>query len=937
MKFYPKSARVTTPDLPLSDIAEGEQKAKDYRDTLAEGGRNAMLSGATMGLFDNAAAWLDSLDSGDYELELLRRKRKQKEFEELRPGTALAMEVLGSLPTAVGTFGGVRGALTAASKAKKTGDFLQGGRTALYKTKSGKLKEVEVEGISPNGSIKVRDGSNTFAVNQKNLTARTSIKGDTPSNAAVGTVEGAAWGFSSGEGEDRAQSAVIGGLLGLSMGRALDVFTSPSPSANPVGKRTPADDAADAHMMGFTDEFIEQSRKINDESLRGAQIREEAETAVLGPSQPVQTYLDPFDRARGADLYSEKEGIWRSVREGYDKWLTGTSDFLMRRISPQLGALAQRGDETAVRNIGKDVDQYVDPITNVLKLELDDRKFHGMLLDYAKGVTSRKEILEYVKIRLGEKDASALKAHLKWSDRKHREHIVGVSGRTEWLGKDARTYLHTLLTKEAKAKKFQDKKDAPDFDYPTDPGLEARTRGDFRRGEVNPDDYQPVLATNLRRIMNNERLVQLAQKFGMPRHASMTDPVQFFKAMERHFVSKGVEPDLAKRAVDAIRENLIGQTKSPNQWLQALNSFGYATTLAGPKSALLNLQDPMIASAKYGLGNVAKGLGQERFGVADRGIRQNVGEFLNTYNDAFADQRSAGKRVADAMRVGTDWLMKGSGFAAADNIGKGWTIKAILNHAADLAKTPGKLEEAWGFYFTRAELGQIKKELNKWGSDFGNYSGRAEELLEELAFAGLGQQQLISAMGRPVGWARHPNARPMWALRGFAIKQQALLMREIVEKIQDGKFDEALTYFTRYVALAGGSFGLLNEARQWMFGDGEATITGVVQGMADQVLSAATINTVGLNDYQYGSLMENGLLYTLAEGMLPIMVDRPYEAVKGAYDSVTAPDGQALTPLIRQVPFINQPLNLIQNLGEDDLISDPMKKFERVLRPQEQG
>ena len=94
MKFYPKSARVTTPDLPLSDIAEGEQKAKDYRDTLAEGGRNAMLSGATMGLFDNAAAWLDSLDSGDYELELLRRKRKQKEFEELRPGTALAMEVL---------------------------------------------------------------------------------------------------------------------------------------------------------------------------------------------------------------------------------------------------------------------------------------------------------------------------------------------------------------------------------------------------------------------------------------------------------------------------------------------------------------------------------------------------------------------------------------------------------------------------------------------------------------------------------------------------------------------------------------------------------------------------------------------------------------------------------------------------------------------------
>ena len=669
-----------------------------------------------------------------------------------RASAALLLELAGSVPTAAGTFTGIKSLLTQANKAKKTGDFLAGEGKALYQTKSGKVKEVEVEGISPNGSIMVRDGSKTFAVNQKNLTARTSIKGDTPSNAVVGTVEGATWGFSSGEGEDRAQSAVIGGLLGMSLGSVLDVFTKASPSANKLGTRTPADDAADAHMMGFTDEFINQSRKLNDESLVNAQLQEIDEAAILGPSLPVQSYLDPFDTARGSKLYQEKEGIWRSVREGYDKWLTGTSDFLMRRISPQLGALSQRADETSIRNIGKDVDQYVDPITDVLKLELDDNHFHGMLIDYAKGSASRKELQNYVGVRLGKDKAKALMDHLDWSDRKHREHIVGVSGRTEWLGEDARTYLHTQLTKEAKAKKHQDNKDMPEYDYPTDPGFEARSRGDYRRGEVKPDDYQPVLATNLRRIMNNERLVELSKKFGMPRHASMTDPVQFFIQMERHFISKGLDPDLAKRAVDAIRENLVGQTKSPNQWLQALNSFGYATTLAGPKSALLNLQDPMIAAAKYGLGNVGKGLSQQKYSVGERGIRQNVGEFLNTFNDAFADQRSAGKRVADAMRVSTDWLMKGSGFAAADNIGKGWTIKAMLNHAADLARKPGKLEEAWGFYFTKAELSQIKRELNRWGSDFNNYSGRGAELLEELAFAGLGQQQLISAMGRPVGW-----------------------------------------------------------------------------------------------------------------------------------------------------------------------------------------
>ena len=436
--------------------------------------------------------------------------------------------------------------------------------------------------------------------------------------------------------------------------------------------------------------------------------------------------------------------------------------------------------------------------------------------------------------------------------------------------------------------------------------------------------------------MNNERLVQFANKYGMPRSDSMKEPAEFFRAMERHFISKGVAPNLAKRGVDAIRENLIGQTKSPNQWLQALNSFGYATTLAGPKSALLNLHDPMVGSVKYGFGNMLQGLTQPNYSVFNRGIRQNVGEFLNAYNDAFADQRKAGKRVADAMRTATDWLMKGSGFAAADNLGKGWTIKGILNHAADLAKRDGALEDAWGFYFTKSELNTIRKELLKHGTDFNSYSGRAESLLEELAFAGLGQQQLISGMGRPVGWARHPNARPMWALRGFAIKQQALLMREVVDKIREGKTDEALTYFARYVALVGTSYGLLNEARQWMFGDGEATVEGVVQGAADQVLSAITLNTVGLNDYQYGSLMENGLFYTTVEGSFPISADRPYEALKAVYESITAPEGQGAAPLIKQVPLLNQPLNLLQNLGEDGLIPQPLQELERKIRPGEQ-
>jgi len=921
MKFNPTSSDIRLkPKIDFEAIKEGQE----VREKIRAGGTDAMLDGLTINTWDKVNALFG--ESGDYELESIRRQIQEDEYQQLKPGQALLGEMIGTLGGGYGSYKGIATLLEAGSKAKKVRQFLNGDTKALYQTKKGDIKTVEVEEVLPNGNVRISDGVRSFAVKKENLTTRTAIKGDSPSNASIGTIDGAAWGFMSQDEGDRAGGAIVGAIAGGSLGRAIDIFTRRGSLGNVAGNRTVDDDLLDKDLINFGDEFNQQARKVNDQSLRNVQQLEEADRRILGPTQPRQSYLDPFENAVGSNLYQQKEGVWRSIREGYDKWLTGTSDFLMRRISPQIGALSQRADESAIRKIGNDVVQYVDPITSVLKLELDDNKFHGLLLDYAKGSASRNELFDYVNMRLGQEDADALLRHLQWSDRKNHEHITMVTGRHYPFD----SYLHTQ-----KIKKFREEGEV-EFDYPTDPGLEKRSRGDFKRGQVKAEEYQPVLATNLRRIMNNERLVQLATKFGMPRSAGMQAPEEFFKAMQKHFVSKGIDPDLAKRAVSAIKDNLIGQTRSPNQWLQALNSFGYATTLAGPKSAMLNLQDPMVGSVKYGFGNVAKGLTQPRYSVTDRGIRQNVGEFLNTYNDAFADQRSAGKRVADAMRTSTDWLMKGSGFAAADAIGKGWTIKGILNHAHQLALTKGALEDAWGFYFTKAELKSIRDQLLKHGADFNSYSGRGAELLEELAFAGLGQQQLISGMGRPVGWARHPNARPLWALRGFAIKQQALLMREVVDNIRVGKTDEALKYFTRYVALAGGSFGLLNEARQWMFGDGEATVEGVVQGVADQVVSALTINTIGLNDYQYGSLMQNGLFWTMAEGMLPPAADRPIEFVEGIYDSITAPEGESLAPLVKQLPIANQGLNLLQNLGEDELIPKPLEKLERDLRPGEQ-
>ena len=80
----------------------------------------------------------------------------------------------------------------------------------------------------------------------------------------------------------------------------------------------------------------------------------------------------------------------------------------------------------------------------------------------------------------------------------------------------------------------------------------------------------------------------------------------YFSAMEQHVIEMGLDADLAKRGTQLIKENLAGQVRSPAQWIQALNSFGYASTLAGPMSAVLNLHDPMVASVKYGFRNTMR-------------------------------------------------------------------------------------------------------------------------------------------------------------------------------------------------------------------------------------------------------------------------------------------------------------------------------------------
>jgi hypothetical protein len=286
--------------------------------------------------------------------------------------------------------------------------------------------------------------------------------------------------------------------------------------------------------------------------------------------------------------------------------------------------------------------------------------------------------------------------------------------------------------------------------------------------------------------------------------------------------------------------------------------------------------------------------------------------------------------AAKITREGTDILMNLTGFSWFDTVGKNSISKMIVQNAVD---TVDELEKRWGFYFDERQIGILKSQIKKHGTDLTKYSKQGSELMEELFFAGLGQQQLISMSGRPAAWARHPNFRMMWALRGFAIKQLALAEKNVVDNILEGNIKEAVDYMKNYVIFAAGSFGLLNEARQWIWGDGNFTAGGVLMGMGDQIISTASINTIGLNDYQWGRMMRNGVALTFLESLIPIGIDIPKDIVLNIADAadgdVRGREGLTLGQRVMypaaQFPILKQTGRMFDNFADTNLFGVPIQ------------
>lgn len=798
--------------------------------------------------------------------------------------------------------------------------------------------------------------------------------------APAAGIEGSLYGFGTGDSfEDRVQTAAVMGLGGYGITRVLGAAIKPEKAGG---------------LKGAKDEPIDSAYDVADEGLEKLIEKETLEQQFTQVEKNFD--VTPLREAKTAgDFY---EGVKKVFTDFYDQNGRGVSDNLWANVSPQIGALTQRANQAALFIFNKELGNLTKDLVPVIKTINESNRAKGLILDFAKGGYSNKDqakalmrmatknpqqdlskleaslrkraindLLRDLGTELSADQKQILKQYLDYSGKKNSELTKKVFGATSY--NQGITYLHTRLSLPARKKKKADEglTDEQIDDFFEDNGFQERTRGLFRDGEVNPSLYENPLVSDLQRIQKMNQLAQLQRYFGVKTEAialgkarllgveaepglmaprvALT-PTEFMNALETSFKTKGINEQGAVYARKQISDMVLGETKAPHPIVQAMQSLAYMSTLAGPMSAILNLADVPLIGAKYGGRSVLEGAKSVKGDFAvfkkpaqidlnEMGLgNQNFGEFTSALNDLAADTPTLLQTIASKSRQGADLFMRGSGFAAMDRVGKRGVMRGVLKSAVDDANAK-KLAENWGFYFGESELKEISSQLLKHGTDFTNYTGKGKELIEELMFAGLGQQQLISSAGRPAGWARNPNLRPLWALRGFVVKQQALALREVVGNIKQGKPDKAAEFLGRYALYGAGGYAVINEGRQMIFGDGNFSAGGLVRGYGDAWVSLLSANTIGLNDYQLGQIKQNGLAVTIINGATPIGLSRPIEIggkIIEAIDGKRPPQAvlTEFSPLIKQsaraIRNISDPLGMVE-------LNEASKEILRMSNP----
>lgn len=379
----------------------------------------------------------------------------------------------------------------------------------------------------------------------------------------------------------------------------------------------------------------------------------------------------------------------------------------------------------------------------------------------------------------------------------------------------------------------------------------TRFRGDAN--ELSAEElaqYENPMVAQLARMNEEITAKHLTDRLGLRATLGKNgDMGDLFDEIERMGAAAG-SPEKARLMRGIIEDTYTGQKSSPPQWMQTFMKQSYAGTLGQVDSAMMNLHDIAVSAWRNGAKNTGQALWDSLFKADEVNLREmgitntnnSMGEFREGVGRALENTGSLDKLVDKYQDV----AFKYSGFQMMDRMGKGTTMRAALHSFRDAAKKPGFIRD-YAHLVKPQEAAQVKKVLAD-GTKLNEMTPKQQEIVERMMFAKLGEQQLISAAGRPLLYLQVPAARPLWAMTGFAIKQADMLKMAVYDEARNGNWSEAGKAAAGYMAYVAVGYAIVDTVRDLpnyaLTGDDKKAPTwdNFVARTFDQPLAAVSLN-----------------------------------------------------------------------------------------------
>jgi len=543
-------------------------------------------------------------------------------------------------------------------------------------------------------------------------------------------------------------------------------------------------------------------------------------------------------------------------------------DALYYKVSPELSGLTKIAAESSGGKMNRAYDEFLLPMVPVIKLWRTNKEAAKAMLDYARGIKGNNRAQFFKRLSDAGVNSQELKAvnnYLNFRGQLFKEQRLNIGEevsvqterlhvQTQPLSKKDRTYAERGRKNYLEIQQDQSRKALSNREIADDDMIEL---------------YQNPFLTDFKLLNQNDFLNEIAKRIDVGTLGVKSPTGQeAFQVIARR-LAEDLPEEVAARGARVIEDLVIGSQQHAPAVAQLLSTLSYGGTLMSLKSAVLNLHDVFVSPLLNGASATIRGANRA-FNMRQRSFvdpklsginRQTQGEFAGKLVDELNQMAGDPTRLDKANRALASGLEKGfkvTLFSSMDRLGKRAVMNSVIENGYDLAKK-GEFNEKWGNYFSEADRFTIINAFRKHGKNIEAMSEKELKLMTDLAYAGLGQQQLISVSGRPLRWAKSPALRPLYTLMGFAIVQRSILRKKVFDNLMEGNIGQAASNAALYIASAGVGYSVIDEARDYVFSGGEDKITGeelLFKAVVDQPLSVLSLNKAPTSQYRMNKLKE---------------------------------------------------------------------------------